>query len=60
MYDGKHHPVDSKEVAFISAGKKAFVDAILKAKPVILEPIVHMDIIVPRGKYGRYRRRFVE
>ncbi|HEY5622752.1 MAG TPA: elongation factor G, partial [Gammaproteobacteria bacterium] len=33
VYDGKHHPVDSKEVAFVAAGKRAFVDAISKAKP---------------------------
>ena len=52
VYDGKHHPVDSKEVAFVAAGKKAFIDAIQKAKPVILEPIVHMDIIVPEGNMG--------
>ncbi len=52
VYDGKHHAVDSKEVAFVSAGKKAFIDAIQKANPVILEPIVHMDIIVPEGNMG--------
>ena len=52
VYDGKHHPVDSKEVAFVMASKKAFIDAIQKAKPVILEPIVHMDIIVPEGNMG--------
>ena len=32
VYDGKHHPVDSKEVAFMTAGRKAFIDAIQKAK----------------------------
>ncbi len=47
VYDGKHHPVDSKEVAFVSAGKKAFLDAISKARPLILEPIVNLDIEVP-------------
>jgi len=52
VYDGKHHPVDSKEVAFVMAAKKAFIDAIQKSKPVILEPIVHMDIIVPEGNMG--------
>ncbi|HIB54811.1 MAG TPA: elongation factor G, partial [Nitrospirales bacterium] len=52
VYDGKHHPVDSKEVAFVMASKKAFIDAIHKAKPVILEPVVHMDIIVPEGNMG--------
>ncbi|MEJ2703388.1 MAG: elongation factor G, partial [Sedimentisphaerales bacterium] len=38
IYDGKYHPVDSKEVAFRAAGKGAFVDALEKAKPVLLEP----------------------
>ncbi len=52
VYDGKHHPVDSKEVAFRAAGKYAFKDAFLKAKPVILEPIVNMEITVPEDKVG--------
>jgi len=50
--DGKHHPVDSKEVAFRTAGKNAFLDAISKAKPVILEPIVNMEITVPTQYMG--------
>ena len=50
--DGKHHPVDSKEVAFRAAGKFAFKDAVLKAKPVLLEPIVNMEVIVPEDKMG--------
>lgn len=52
VHDGKHHPVDSKEVAFVSAGKKAFLDAIHQAKPVILEPIVKAEIIVPESHMG--------
>jgi len=52
VYDGKHHPVDSKEVAFRTAGKYAFIDAIQKAKPVILEPIVNMEITVPSNHMG--------
>jgi elongation factor G len=52
VYDGKHHPVDSKEVAFRTAGKMAFRDAILKARPVLLEPIVNMEITVPEDKVG--------
>ena len=52
VYDGKHHPVDSKEVAFKTAGKYAFKDAILKAKPALLEPIVNMDVIVPESHMG--------
>lgn len=52
IYDGKHHPVDSKEVAFRAAGKGAFTDAVLKAKPVLLEPIVNMEITVPAENMG--------
>jgi len=52
VYDGKHHPVDSKEVAFRTAGKNAFIDGIQKARPVILEPIVDMEISVPASFMG--------
>ena len=52
VYDGKHHPVDSKEVAFVSAGKKAFLDAIDKARPIVLEPIVSVEIICPEANTG--------
>jgi len=52
VYDGKHHPVDSKEVAFRSAGKGAFLDALEKAKPVLLEPIVNIEISVPAENIG--------
>ena len=52
IYDGKHHPVDSKEVAFRAAGKGAFVDAIQKAKAVLLEPIVDMDVTIPAENMG--------
>jgi elongation factor G len=52
VYDGKSHPVDSKEVAFRTAGKWAFVDAVQKARPAILEPIVNMEIIVPSSHMG--------
>ncbi|HUN82445.1 MAG TPA: elongation factor G, partial [Phycisphaerae bacterium] len=50
--DGKHHPVDSKEVAFKTAGKYAFKDAVLKAKPVLLEPIVNIEVTVPQENVG--------
>ncbi|MDY7009535.1 MAG: elongation factor G [Planctomycetota bacterium] len=50
--DGKHHPVDSKEVAFRTAGKFAFIDAVQKAKAVLLEPIVTMEITVPSQYMG--------
>jgi elongation factor G len=52
VYDGKHHPVDSKEVAFIAAGKKAFLDAIAKARPQVLEPIVDLEVAAPEHHMG--------
>jgi len=52
IYDGKHHDVDSKEIAFITAGKRAFIDAIQKAKPVVLEPIVKLEVTVPQQFMG--------
>jgi len=52
VYDGKHHPVDSKEVAFRAAGKGAFIDAVQKAKSVLLEPIVNMEVTVPAENMG--------
>ncbi len=52
VYDGKYHPVDSKEVAFVSAGKKAFLDAVTRARPIVLEPIVNLDVKVPEQHMG--------
>ncbi|MGH8557037.1 MAG: elongation factor G [Methylococcales bacterium] len=52
VYDGKYHSVDSKEVAFVAAGKKAFLDAIAKARPVVLEPIVDIQIETPLANVG--------
>jgi elongation factor G len=52
VYDGKHHPVDSKEVAFITAGKRAFMDAVSKARPALLEPFVKLEITVPADLIG--------
>ncbi|WP_108472755.1 elongation factor G [Rhodanobacter thiooxydans] len=52
VYDGKYHPVDSKEVAFVSAGKKAFLDAIGKAQPIVLEPIVNVEVAIPEHSVG--------
>lgn len=50
--DGKYHPVDSKEVAFRAAGKGAFLDALEKAKPVLLEPIVNVEVTIPAENVG--------
>jgi elongation factor G len=52
VYDGKHHPVDSKEVAFRAAGKGAFTDAVQNAKPVLLEPIVNVEVTIPAENMG--------
>ncbi|KAB8198419.1 elongation factor G [Lysobacter maris] len=52
VYDGKHHPVDSKEVAFVAAGKKAFLDAVQKARPQVLEPIVDLEVNAPEQHMG--------
>jgi elongation factor G len=52
VYDGKHHAVDSKEVAFVSAGRKAFLDALGKARPIVLEPIVNVEITAPEARMG--------
>ena len=52
VYDGKHHSVDSKEVAFVAAGKKAFMDALSKARSVVIEPIVEIAITAPNHSMG--------
>ena len=52
VYYGKYHPVDSKEIAFVTAGKKAFLDAVRKARSVVLEPIVNIQISAPSGTIG--------
>ena len=52
VYDGKFHTVDSKEVAFVAAGKKAFMDAVSKAKPIVMEPIVSIEVTVPQDNMG--------
>jgi elongation factor G len=52
VYDGKHHSVDSKEVAFVAAGKRAFLDAIGKAHPQVLEPIVDLEVAAPEQHMG--------
>jgi len=52
VYDGKYHPVDSKDIAFATAGKKAFQDAVDKARSVILEPIVKIHILAQDSAMG--------
>jgi len=52
LYDGKDHDVDSKEIAFITAARKAFIDAVRKARPVLLEPYVTVEITAPSAYMG--------
>jgi elongation factor G len=52
VYDGKSHSVDSKDIAFATAGRKAFMDAMLKARPIVLEPIVKVEITAPEQAMG--------
>jgi len=52
VYDGKHHAVDSKEIAFVQAGKKAFLEAVSDAKPIVMEPIVDVTFTVPSDCMG--------
>lgn len=47
VYDGKTHPVDSKDIAFQIAARHGFKDAFLKARPVLLEPIMDVEVTVP-------------
>lgn len=52
VYDGKTHPVDGKEVAFVAAGRKAFLEAVKGARPIILEPLVNLEVTVPEPALG--------
>ena len=52
LFDGKYHPVDSKEIAFITAAKLAYADGVAKASPCILEPIMQLSITVPDSYMG--------
>jgi elongation factor G len=52
LYDGKEHPVDSKDIAFQIAGREAIKEAVMKAQPVLLEPIVKMEVAIPSKYMG--------
>jgi elongation factor G len=52
VHDGKHHSVDSKEIAFVTAGRKAFLGALREARPIVLEPIVHLQVTAPDAAMG--------
>jgi elongation factor G len=47
LYDGKTHPVDSKDIAFQIAGREAIKKGVMAAKPVLLEPVVILEVTVP-------------
>src|SRR4029079_16602345 len=55
LYDGSFHDVDSAERAFKIAGSMAFQDAAKKAKPVLLEPIMRVEVVVPKDYMGDVR-----
>ena len=52
VLDGKHHSVDSKEIAFVTAGRQAFLAAMREARPIVLEPIVSVEISAPEAAVG--------
>lgn len=52
VYDGKHHSVDSKEIAFVTAGRRALIEAVRAARPLVLEPIVQVEITAPEHSIG--------
>jgi elongation factor G len=52
VYDGKHHSVDSKDIAFATAGRKAFMAAVRAAQPIVLEPVAAVEITAPEFAMG--------
>ena len=52
VYDGSYHDVDSSEIAFKIAGSRALREGLSNAKPVLLEPIMKVDILVPKEYLG--------
>ena len=52
LYDGKYHPVDSKEIAFVTAAKLSYADGVAAAGPCFLEPIMEAKITVPDDYLG--------
>ncbi len=52
VFDGKEHPVDSKEIAFQTAGREAFKEAMMNAQPALLEPIYDVQVTVPEENMG--------
>jgi elongation factor G len=52
VLEGSFHPVDSSDIAFQQAGSMAFVDAVNKARPALLEPIMRLQVLTPEQYYG--------
>jgi len=52
LYDGSYHDVDSSEIAFKVAGSMAFKDAVLRSRPIILEPMMKVEVVVPEDFMG--------
>lgn len=52
VLDGKTHAVDGKDIAFTTAGRKATLDAVLKASPIMLEPLVNIEVLAPEASIG--------
>jgi elongation factor G len=52
VYDGKTHAVDGKDIAFVSAGRKATIEAVRKANPIVLEPLVNIEVLAPEATIG--------
>ncbi len=52
VYDGKTHAVDGKDIAFTQAGRKATHEAVMKATPIVLEPLVNIEVVAPEAAIG--------
>jgi len=52
LYDGSYHEVDSSEIAFKIAGSMAFQDAVRRAQPILLEPIMKVEVLTPESSLG--------
>ncbi len=52
VHDGKTHAVDGKDIAFTSAGRKATIEAVRLARPMVLEPLVHIEVLAPEATIG--------
>lgn len=58
LVDGKHHPVDSNEISFITAGRAATIDALLAARPIVLEPQVEIALDIDEQHFGEVSAEF--